>query len=220
MKTILLFFTLGASLLAISCKRRPDPHHPLVPEANAADLTVLTPPAVSPAVEKSVREKGDAIAAEAFGVLSSRLGKAIADAGLTNAIEFCSVHGIAFTAAVGVTNRVVLRRVTHRPRNSQNRADTNEINIIRRFESELSQGTTPKPVVATSSPDIVTYYAPIVLKLPLCLSCHGQPQTDIKPGVLANLSKTYPNDEAKGFKLGQVRGLWRVDFKQSDFAQP
>lgn len=220
MRTILLSITIGASLIAISCKRQHEPNPFPVPEARAADSKVLAPPAISSVVEKSVREKGDAIAAEAFGVLSSRLGKAIADAGLTNAIEFCSVHGIAFTTAVGVTNRVALRRVTHRPRNPQNRADTNEIILIRRFESELSQGATPKPVVVANSPDTVTYYAPIVLKQPLCLNCHGQPETDIKPGVLANLNKTYPKDEAKGFKLGQVRGLWRVDFKQSDFVQP
>jgi len=39
-------------------------------------------------------------------------------------------------------------------------------------------------------------------------------------GVLANLNKTYPNDEAKSFKLAQVHGLRRVDFKQSEFVQP
>jgi hypothetical protein len=220
MKTILLSIAVGASLLGISCKRNPEPAHFPVPQAQAAGSNTVALPGISPAVERSVREKGDAIAAEAFGVLSSRLGKAIADAGLTNAIEFCSVHGIAFTTAVGVTNRVVLRRVTHRPRNPQNRADTSEVTLIQRFEKESSQGTTSKPAVVVNSPETITYYAPIVLKLPLCLSCHGQPGTDIKPEVLANISKTYPNDEAKGFKPGEVRGLWRVDFRRSEFVQP
>jgi hypothetical protein len=127
------------------------------------------------------------------------------------------VHGITLTTSVGVTNQVVVRRVTHRPRNPQNRADTNELAIIRRFEAELSKGSTPNAVVTANKPDSFTYYAPIVLNLPLCLSCHGQPGTDIKPDVLAQIKKTYPADEATGFKQGELRGLWSVDFKRSDF---
>jgi hypothetical protein len=216
MKTTFAVFVVGVAMVATSCKRDPGHGFP-IPEAKAAESNSAVAPIIPPAIEKSVREKGQAIAAQAFGVLSSRLGQAIADAGYTNAIEFCSVHGITVTASVGVTNEVVLRRVSHRPRNAQNRADTNELAIIRQFETELSKGATPIPVVAANKPDSFTYYAPIVLNLPLCLSCHGQPRTEITPDVLAQIKKTYPADEATGFKLGQLRGLWSIDFKRSDF---
>jgi hypothetical protein len=86
------------------------------------------------AVNEEIRQRGQAITAEAFGVLSSRLGKAIADAGFTNAISFCSVHGLALTESVGVTNEVVLRRVTHRPRNPANRADAKELELIQAYQ--------------------------------------------------------------------------------------
>ncbi len=203
-------------LAAASCKRTPEPEFP-IPRAEAAELKPTVATALPAAVENAVRKKGQAIAAQAFGVLSSRLGKAIADAGLTNAIQFCSVHGITLTTAVGVTNEVVLRRVTHRPRNTQNRADTNELELIRYFESELNKGATPQPAIGTNRTGFYTYYAPIVLTLPLCLNCHGQPGQDIQPEVLTQLKATYPADDATGFKLGQLRGLWSVDFKQSDF---
>jgi hypothetical protein len=216
MKTASFVLIAGMAILAASCKR--DPGLP-VPETKASETSPPEPPAISPAVENRVREKGQAIAAQAFGALSSQLGKAIADAGYTNAIEFCSVHGITLTSSVGVTNEVVLRRVTHRARNPQNRADTNELAIIRQFEAELNRGTAPKPVVAANKPDFFTYYAPIVLNLPLCLSCHGEPGTDIQPDVLAQIKETYPADQATGFKQGQVRGLWSVDFKRSDFVE-
>jgi len=52
------------------------------------------------------------------------------------------------------------------------------------------------------------------------LSCHGAPGTDIKPEVYAQIKKTYPADEGIGFKQGQLRGLWSVDFKRSDFIRP
>ena len=216
MKTTVQMLMLGLVLAAASCKRAPEPEFP-VPQTEAAEVKSPVTTTIPPTVETAVREKGQAIAAQAFGVLSSRLGKAIADAGLTNAIQFCSVHGITLTTAVGVTNEVVLRRVTHRPRNTQNRADTNELELIRYFESELNKGATPQPAIGTNRTGFYTYYAPIVLTLPLCLNCHGQPGQDIQPEVLAQLKATYPADEATGFKLGQLRGLWSVDFKQSDF---
>lgn len=216
MKNAIQMLMLGLVLAAASCKRAPEPEV-LVPRAEVAEVKSPVVTAIPLAVETAVREKGQAIAAQAFGVLSSRLGKAIADAGLTNAIQFCSVHGITLTAAVGVTNDVALRRVTHRPRNPLNRADTNELELIRYFESELKKGTTPKPTIATNRTGFYTYYAPIVLSLPLCLNCHGQPGQDIQPEVLAQLKATYPADEATGFKLGLLRGLWSVDLKRSDF---
>jgi len=123
--SLLLLAVAGGLLATKSCRRNPGHDFP-VPEANAAEPTSSAAPAIPADIESNIREKGQAITAQAFGVLSSRLGKAIAEAGYTNAIEFCSVHGITFTTSVGVTNQVVLRRVTHRPRNSQNRADTNE----------------------------------------------------------------------------------------------
>jgi hypothetical protein len=143
MRTAFFMFVVGVAVASSSCQRESG-RDLSIPEARAAGADAPVAPAIPPAIENSVREKGQVIAAQAFGVLSSRLGKAIADAGLTNAVQFCSVHGITFTTSVGVTNQVVLRRVTHRPRNPQNRADTNELAIIRRFEAELSKEPHPK----------------------------------------------------------------------------
>lgn len=215
MKTeIVLVVALCGSVLAVnSCRRHPVPDWP-IPEIQAAEAVGQPPPSI----EQAVRKKGEAIAAEAFGVLSSRLGKAMAEGGFTDAVQFCSVHGITFTKAVGVTNRVVLRRITHRPRNPENRADANELAIIRKFQTDLSNGVTPKAMVATNKPGFFTYYAPLTVQLPLCLGCHGDPNNDIHSNTLASIKQTYPKDEATGFKIGQLRGLWSVDFKRSDFA--
>ena len=47
---------------------------------------------------------------------------------------------------------------------------------------------------------------------PPCLQCHGTPNQDIAPETLAAIQKLYPDDKATGFKLGDLRGLWRVTF--------
>lgn len=216
MKTLSFLSALAIAAASPSCKR--DPTHAIpIPEAKAADPV---PPALiplPPGVEARLRSQGQAITETAFGALSSRLGKAIAETGYTNAIAFCSVHGIPLTTAVGVTNQVTLRRVTQWPRNPKNRADANELAILRQYERELGQGLPLQPVVRAHKPETYTYYAPILLNLPLCLNCHGNPGTEINVNVLAEIRKTYPADEAIGFKSGQLRGLWSVDFKRTDF---
>jgi hypothetical protein len=205
------------AMVAVSCDRKREPGFP-IPRVQAAATPSVESAVVPPAVEAAIRANGQAITAQAFGVLSSRLGKAIADAGFTNAISFCSVHGLNLTTSVGVTNEVVLRRVTHRPRNPANRADTNELAIIQQMQREVDRGHTPDALVAANRPEVFTYYSPIVLSLPLCLNCHGEPDTGISSANLKHLKELYPADEATGFKLGQVRGLWSIDFKRSDFA--
>ncbi len=216
MKRITTITMLGALLLVASCEQKPAPAFP-IPKAEAAEVNLAAAPAVSPEVEAAVRRKGDAIVSQAFGVLSSRMGKALAESGHTNTIEFCSVHGIPLTTSLAVTNDVVLRRVTHRPRNPLNRADASELAIILQMQAEQSPDTVPKPVVTALKPGVISYYAPIVLNLPLCLTCHGEPGSEIKPEVLTEIRTLYPADEATGFTLGQVRGLWSVEFKRSDF---
>ncbi len=217
MKTTPFLFVAGAALAATLCASDPSRGFP-VARAAAEEAPPAKVPALTPAIENEIQKKGLAIAAEAFGVLSSRLGRAVEEAGYPNAIRFCSVHGIALTSSVGVTNQVALRRVARLARNPQNRADANELAIIRQFEDDFKRGVTPKPVVFANKPDYFTYYAPLALNLPLCLNCHGTPGVDVKPDLLALIRKTYPADEAIGFKLGQLRGLWSVDFKRSEFA--
>jgi hypothetical protein len=50
--------------------------------------------------------------------------------------------------------------------------------------------------------------------MPACLQCHGQPGTDINEATMAQIKNLYPEDHATGYKLGDVRGLWKVTFKE------
>ena len=62
------------------------------------------------------------------------------------------------------------------------------------------------------APGQTTFLAPILLSKELCLKCHGQPGKDIAPGDLETIRRLYPGDEATGFAMGELRGLWRIDF--------
>ncbi len=187
----------------------------------AAVVVFLVCPALAQTdVETLARERGKAIAAQAFGVLSSNLTTALSQGGVSNAVQFCSVEALPLTTSVADTNQVTLRRVSHKVRNPKNKADTAELAVLEAFRVGLVEGKTPAPLVRTNASGGATFFAPIVLNNPLCLNCHGQPGIDIKPEHLAILQRLYPKDEATGFKLGDLRGLWRIDFKPEALKTP
>ena len=156
-------------------------------------------------------DQGKQLTQRAAGVLSSNLLAALTRGGPTNAIQFCSTRALPLTVAAG-TNGILVRRVSHRPRNPVNRASSNDLAVIQQFQAKLRPGAGLTPVLVTNAQGQVTFYAPIVLNTPLCLQCHGTPGNEVAAQTGEVLHRLYPQDEALNFKLGELRGAWRVDF--------
>jgi len=184
-------------------------------------ISLLFEPALAQSdLETLVRQRGQSIVAQTFGVLSSNLTTALSQGGVSNALKFCSVQALPLTAAVAATNQVTLRRVSHKARNPTNRADLVELAVLDDFRASLSMGKAAAAIVRTNHLGGATFFAPIVLNNPLCLNCHGQSGRELKLENLALISQLYPKDQATGFKLGDLRGLWRIDFPPESSAAP
>lgn len=164
-------------------------------------------------LDTTARERGVALAARTFGVLSSNLMTAFSQGGVSNALQFCSTAAQPLTASVADTNQIVIRRISHKARNPKNRAGAAELAILDEFRATLAAGRPVAPLVQTNAPGGATFFAPIVLNNPLCLNCHGQSGPEIKPEHQEIIRQLYPEDQATGFKLGELRGLWRIDFQ-------
>ena len=169
-------------------------------------LSVFAQTAPDPAVE------GPKIIAEAFTKLSGALGEAIAKGGPAIALSVCSEKAPQIAAEVSKSHGVTLRRATAKPRNPKNAADDAEKAVLAAFAEAMAKKEAPKPQTITNADGSTSFLAPIVLGNPLCLQCHGTPNQDFAPETLAAIQKLYPDDKATGFKLGDLRGLWRVTF--------
>jgi len=165
-----------------------------------------------------IREKGKAVVQEAFSLLSSNLLAAMAAGGPSNAIPFCSVQALPLTETISKQYSVEVRRVSHRVRNPENQPNPHEASVLARFQSQLAAGRKPAPVVLRTNTQAF-FYAPIVIGTPLCLACHGEPGTNIEPGTTALLDALYPDDNATGFKLNELRGMWAVRIQPDDDGQ-
>ncbi len=161
----------------------------------------------------SVRAKGKEIVKEAAEKLSLNLMHAITHGGFTNAIEFCSVHAEPLTAGVVTDQTILLRRVSFQTRNPENKPDEFEAKLLKHYAEDIRAGRIPTPQIETTK-DQARYFEPIVISNPLCLNCHGVPHTQVKEDTLRIINKLYPKDGATGYKMGELRGLWSVTFRE------
>lgn len=58
----------------------------------------------------------------------------------------------------------------------------------------------------------VGYVEPILLQ-PLCLTCHGEV---LAPDVASRINELYPEDRAVGFEVGDLRGVFWIEFPAAD----
>lgn len=162
--------------------------------------------------QKEVLASGKEIAGHFKSTLVASLSQAIDEQGYAGAISFCSVNAGHLTDSIANAKHVHIQRVSHKPRNKNNAANNTEIELIKQFiESSKTESAAVQPVVVADK-DQNIFYAPIFISSPLCLNCHGNAETEILPEVYEIIKTTYPEDEAIGFKLKDLRGLLKISF--------
>lgn len=129
------------------------------------------------------------------------------------AITVCAIDAPEMTKDFTDRTGYRLQRVSLKVRNPDNTADYYEREILKDFEDMKNNGTLKKStvhkrVVYQDSGKYLRYMKPIVVSTP-CLNCHGHP-SNIQTDVRRFIKRFYPDDEATGYKLGDVRGAISV----------
>ena len=158
-------------------------------------------------------ERGLKYALTTKAVLGKNLMGTIQKKGTLEALEFCNVRAYPLTDSMAVVHNASIKRVSDKPRNPKNKANSEELEYIKTFKTLVADEKEISPIVKETEDDVNVYY-PIVTNS-MCLQCHGKPETNIKPDVLKTLTLLYPEDKAKGYSENQVRGIWNVSFKKN-----
>jgi hypothetical protein len=134
--------------------------------------------------------------------LRSELIEALKEGGPERAIDVCQLRApeIARLASIG---GAVLGRTSHRVRNPENAP---EAWMSAFLEEYLANPDDNEPRAVRLASGDIGYVEPIRMKS-ICTQCHGD---RIEPGVKARLQALYPEDEATGFKKGELRGMFWV----------
>lgn len=156
--------------------------------------------------------KGSELASSTQKVLASNLIGTIQEGGAENALEFCNIQAIPLTDSMAVELKAHIKRVTDRPRNSGNKANETELAYIKSAQENLSEGSEVEPSIQLSGGKVTGYY-PIITNQ-LCMQCHGSEGSEINEPTLTKIKALYPEDEATGYAVGELRGIWVVEMER------
>lgn len=144
--------------------------------------------------------------------LKSALMSAMASGGPVAAIEVCQTAAPALSKTAGDAGGVTVRRTALKVRNPGNAPDDFERRVLEDFAVKIMAGTPPgalehAEVVTKDGVRTLRYMKPIMMADQPCSVCHGGALAD---DVKAKVSALYPDDQATGFKPGELRGAFSV----------
>ncbi len=105
-------------------------------------------------------------------------------------------------------------RTSLKLRNQKNAPDAWEQATLAEFEARKAKGEAPdklaKAEIVTVNGQKSFRFMKAIPTAPMCLNCHGK---ELKPEVSAKLDALYPNDHARGFADGDLRGAFTLSKK-------
>ncbi len=159
------------------------------------------------------RSKASRVVIKAFaGSLQAELKGAIKSSGPVAAIEVCNEKAPEIARMHGEDQGWSVRRTSMKFRNPDNAPDPWELMVLQSFESRKAAGEDPAAIdhaaFVTQDGKRVFRYMKAIPTGEVCLNCHGA--AEVKPAVAAKLAEFYPDDKARGFKVGDIRGAFTI----------
>ena len=196
MKTRFLFLVFCIFFLAASCEK----------SRKTSDLT-------DEELVKLAITNGDKISQVAQMVLASRLKEVVQEEGIAEALKYCNVNAYPIVDSLEDAYNTKVKRASFKTRNPGDTPNKMEGSIIADYLQQIGNGITPEAKTILDEEN-VHYFKPIIISAELCLKCHGQIGSDILEENYEIIKELYPDDNATGHKLGDLRGIWSLSFKK------
>jgi len=149
--------------------------------------------------------------------LKGELTRAIEQGGPVAAIAVCKDRAPAIAARLSSQSGARVGRTALLVRNPANAPDGLQRAILGRFDEQMAatpanvqpgSGGPPEAILEIKGPTgVERRYMRAIPTDAVCLTCHG---TTLSPELAAAIGRAYPDDDATGFALGQLRGAFDV----------
>ena len=201
MRPTFLFFILCTFILAAGCENKGK-------QSKSSDEEL----------ENMAVTRGDMISQVTQMTLASKLKEVIQEKGIGEALKFCNVNAYPIVDSLEAVYNINVKRASLRMRNPGDTPDKMEAGVIKDYENEITRGLTPE-VKTILDDNMVHYFKPIIISAELCLKCHGEIGSDILEENYQIIRELYPDDNATGHKLGDMRGIWSISFEKKTLSQ-
>ena len=142
--------------------------------------------------------------------LKMELGKTMQSQGPGAAINTCKISAPAITHELS-HGAIRVKRTSLKLRNPSNKPNAWERETLELFSKQLESGVTPDQLTRfqiTEDNNTETYrYMRAIPTQGICLTCHGDKNT-LPETVKSMLDSHYPQDQATGFNVGDLRGAF------------
>lgn len=143
--------------------------------------------------------------------LKGELQSAIKRGGPSSAIPVCNVKAPEIARDLSRAPRWTVGRTSHKIRNPDNAPDEWEAMVLDEFAQRAAAG---ESLAAMEKAELVSIdgrrsyrYMKAIAVGEVCLKCHG---SGIDPEVKEQIDSYYPEDQATGFSIGQLRGAFTM----------
>jgi len=143
--------------------------------------------------------------------LKGELQAGMQEGGPVNAIGVCKLTARGIANTYSARKGWSVARTSLKLRNPENAPDMWELGVLEDFERRKHAGEDPAKMeyyeATEQDGEKVLRYMKAIPTAELCVVCHG---TEIDPYVDARLKELYPQDQARGFKPGDIRGAFTI----------
>lgn len=170
-------------------------------------------PDTNPAKDISPQEAELTLEAETLvkqfaGTLKPQLQVAMQQGGPVHAINVCAEEAPRIARQLSDSSGWQVKRVSLKARNASTAVPDNwEREILQQFDQRRAAGDLPQQLSAAAVVDGRFRYMKAQGVEPLCLTCHGK---TLNPLVQTALQQRYPDDQATGYREGQIRGAFSL----------
>ena len=141
------------------------------------------------------------------GTLKPQLKQAIQSGGPANAISVCSEKAPEIAQDLSQESGWKVKRVSLKPRGKNAMPDAWEQRVLEQFDQRQAAGESAKDMAYMELVDGRFRFMKAQGVESVCLGCHA---AEVSAEVEAGLEKYYPDDKARGYTLGQVRGAFSL----------
>lgn len=139
--------------------------------------------------------------------LGQRLKQVLTAGGPVAAIAVCQREAPAIAARLSAETGAQVGRTALRVRNPANQPDAYAHAVLERFDRAIRAGVERPLESFEVMRDGQARYLKAIVTQPICLTCHG---ATIEPQVEQALARHYPDDRARGYAAGDLRGAFVV----------
>lgn len=156
-------------------------------------------------------EQSREVAADFMASLKAELTRAMEAGGPSKAIDACQAVAPAIAQEHSKRTGWQVGRTSLRVRNPGNAPDAWEREALLSFEKRKAAGEDIARLehygFVEQDGRTVFRYMKAIPTAQMCLACHG---SSLDPSVKATLAELYPNDQATGFSVGDIRGAFTI----------